>query len=154
MPTIVEKRIHLFLVAYTAQSFLLICNFEMHDALAMPFPLLEPAFVDVAGLGVDHLTLAIWVIIRPATGVSIAVGKVHLPRARLGARDKVAGITVADGGNKSALTMRSAVGNSARKIWGGEVGGLEVRLEVSRVTSSGPLVTEEAGNCCGFASSG
>ena len=120
----------------------------------MPFPLLEPALVDVAGLGIDHLALAVWVIIRPATRVGVAISKVHLPRARLRTRDKVAVIRVAKGGDKSALTMRTAVGNRAREIWGGEVGSLEVRLKVRRVASSSPLVTEEAGNRCGFASSG
>lgn len=89
MPTFIEKRIHFLLVAYSTELKLLICNFELHDTLPVTFPLPEPANVDIACFGVDHLAVTIRLVSFPLADVSIAVRKVHRTTAGHRACDEI-----------------------------------------------------------------
>ena len=117
----------------------------------MPFPLAEAAGVDVAGLGIDHFALAVWVVVGPTARVGIAVCEAHVALSGFQARDKCAGVGVADRGDQGALAMGAAVSDRTREIGGGEVRTGQVGFEVSRVTGAA-LITEEAWNSCRLAS--
>jgi len=81
MSTVVEQCIDLTFVANVAQLHLLVRDFENHRSLAVSFSLLEAACVDVAGFGIDHLTLAVGFARFPFTRVGVAVCVVHGPLA-------------------------------------------------------------------------
>ena len=117
----------------------------------MPFPLAEAAGVDVTGLGIDHFALTVRVVVGPAAGVGIAVCEAHVSLSGFHARDKCAGVGVADGGDEGALAMRAAVSDRAGEIGGGEVRASQVGFEVSRVTGAA-LIAEEARDSCRLAS--
>ena len=77
MATIIKTAIHLLLIADPTQAFFLIRYLKLHDPLSVPLPLAEATGIDITGLGIDHFALTVWVVVRPAAVVGIAVCEAH-----------------------------------------------------------------------------
>ena len=121
MAAVVEKGVHLLLVAYVAHLQILVRDLKLHRALAVAFALPEPTHVHVARLGVDHLPLPVGLIVLPLTRVRVAVRVCHGAVPGFTAGHEAALVGVAGRGDQHARPMRPAVFLARRNVWTAKV---------------------------------
>lgn len=117
VPAEAEDGVHVLLVADPTQHLLLVCDVELHDALAVAESLFPAAREDVARFGVHHRALTVGLVVVPVSRISVSVGILHgavrpcFAAAAVGA--VVSGTGDADMGG---LAVRAAIGE-----WSGEI---------------------------------
>ena len=78
VPTRIEKRVHFFFIADLAKLHIILGGRILHHSLSAAFTLLELTLVDVAPLGVGHLTFSMRLIVLPVAFVHVFVCPDHL----------------------------------------------------------------------------
>ena len=99
VPTGIEQRVHLLLVAHLAKLHLVLRVRIVHRALPITLALLEAALKHVAPLGIRHLSLPVRLVVLPVALVNVLIRIDHLPRAGFLAADERSIVGVATHGD-------------------------------------------------------
>lgn len=116
MPTLIEQRVHFFLVADPTELHILVGDLKLHRSFAVTLSLAKPANVHVSCFRIDHFALAVRLVVFPLTRVCVTVGKGHDSVPRHGPRNELSRVGISRHGDLDAVAVRAAVFLSRRKV--------------------------------------
>lgn len=145
MATLVEQRILFVLVADLTRPLLLVRDEIVHRAPARAFALPEAADVLVARGGVDHLAVAVHLVLQPFALVHVAVLVRHRAQPGPVRGHDTAGVRVAVHVGRDARSVRATTLQRTGEVVTGEVGLHDVAVDAVRVVRAEAEILQVVG---------